>query len=177
MTTSATQDFLSEIIGGGPIPGGKLTYFQARLSGRIHQAMLNAFGRLEREKNFTRRDLARRIGRKPEQITRWFSYPGNLTLDTVSDIFLGMGYELEAIILMNLATGAKIRFPEQSHTGQHSTAASAESQVVYMGLYREQRQEEKPSELELVASPPARGMAESDQLNTRWPPSPLRDIA
>src|SRR6266702_2663805 len=112
MTSSATQDFLSDVLSGGRIPGGKLAYFQARLAGNVHQAMLKVFGGLERQGNYTRRELALRINRKPEQITRWFSYPGNLTLGTVSDIFVGMGYELESITLVDLATGKRIQCPD-----------------------------------------------------------------
>jgi hypothetical protein len=112
MNSSVTQGFLSEVLGGGRIPGDKLAYFQTRLAGNVHQAMLKAFGGLERQGNFTRRELAQRIDRKPEQITRWFSYPGNLTLGTVSDIFVGMGYELESITLVNLATGKRIQCPD-----------------------------------------------------------------
>ncbi len=113
MTSSATQDFLSDVLGSGRIPVGKLAYFQTRLAGRIHQAMLKVFARVERESNFTRRELAHRIGRKPEQITRWFSYPGNLTLGTVSDIFVGMGYELESVTLVHLATGMRLQCPDR----------------------------------------------------------------
>jgi len=112
MTSSATQDFLSDVLSGGRIPGGKLAYFQTRLAGNVNQAMLKLFGRLERQGNFTRRELAQRICRKPEQITRWFSYPGNLTLGTVSDIFVGMGYELESITLVDLATGKRLQCPD-----------------------------------------------------------------
>jgi hypothetical protein len=112
MISSATQDFLSDVLSGGRIPGGKLAYFQTRLAGNVHQAMLKVFGRLERQGTFTRRELAQRIGRKPEQITRWFSYPGNLTLSTVSDIFIGMGYELESITLVDLATGKRLQCPD-----------------------------------------------------------------
>jgi hypothetical protein len=112
MTSSATLGFLSEVLGGGRIPDGKLAYFQTRLAANFHQAMLKAFGDLERQGDFTRRELAQRIGRKPEQITRWFSYPGNLTLGTASDIFVGMGYELESITLVNLATGKRMQCPD-----------------------------------------------------------------
>lgn len=95
MTTSATQYFLSEIVEGKTVPGSKLAYFQARLNSRVHQVLLKLFRRLEEEQDFTRRELASRIGRKPEQITRWLSYPGNLTLDTISDLLVGMGCELD----------------------------------------------------------------------------------
>jgi hypothetical protein len=40
-------------------------------------------------------DLARRIGRKPEQISRWLGAAGNWTIDTVSDLLLGMSAEPE----------------------------------------------------------------------------------
>jgi hypothetical protein len=113
MTSSATHDFLSDVISGERVPPGKLAYFQTRLAAKVHQAMLRLFGRVERHESFTRRELAQRIGRKPEQITRWFSYPGNLTLGTVSDIFVGMGYELESITLVDLATGKRIQCPDQ----------------------------------------------------------------
>jgi hypothetical protein len=113
MTSSATQGFLSDVLGRGRIPDGKLSYFQTRLATNVHQVMLKAFAQLEEHGNFTRRELAQRIGRKPEQITRWFAYPGNLTLATMSDIFVGMGYELESITLLNLETGRRIQCPEQ----------------------------------------------------------------
>jgi hypothetical protein len=135
MTSSATQDFLSDVLSADRIPAGKLAYFQTRLAGNIHQAMLKLFGRLEHLGTFTRRELARRIGRKPEQITRWFSYPGNLTLATVSDIFLGMGYELESITLTDLATGRRIQCPDK----QVDLAR-------LMGLYREQESRVAPPE-------------------------------
>jgi hypothetical protein len=34
-------------------------------------------------------EFARRIGRAPEQITRWLAAPGNWELDTISDFLLG----------------------------------------------------------------------------------------
>jgi hypothetical protein len=113
MTSSAIHDFLSEVNGDVRIPANKLAYFQTRLVGRIHQGILAAFSRLERETKHARKALARRIGRSPEQITRWFSYPGNLTLNTASDIFIGMGFEMESFTLVNVKTGARIQCPEQ----------------------------------------------------------------
>jgi hypothetical protein len=84
---------LSEIVSGAPIPPEKLGYFRGRLSNRFHELVLDLFDELERAGKITRAALARRIGKAPEQVTRWLGAPGNWTLDTVSDLFLGMGYE------------------------------------------------------------------------------------
>lgn len=112
MTSSRTQSFLNDIVGQQTVPLGKLSYFRARLAGRIHQALLTLFAKLESDRRFTRRELAKRIHRKPEQITRWLSYPNNLTLDTASDLFVGLGFEIEQVILVDLATGKKVVLPE-----------------------------------------------------------------
>ena len=93
MITSQPVSFLSEIVSGAPIPPEKLGYFRGRLSNRFHEVVLELFDELERAGKITRAALARRIGKAPEQITRWLGAPGNYTLDTISDLFLGMGYE------------------------------------------------------------------------------------
>ena len=48
----------------------------------------------EKKLGFTRADLARRLGKRPEQVTRWLAGPGNLKIDTLSDLLLAMGHEL-----------------------------------------------------------------------------------
>lgn len=92
MTTSQTQSFLTEILEGKPIPVGKLEYFRARLQSRLHQLVLAEYLRQE-DRGLHQADLARRIGRKPEAINRLLGAPGNWTLNTVSDLLLGMGAE------------------------------------------------------------------------------------
>ncbi len=101
MTTYQPTPFLSEILEGSVIPEGKLAYFRARLSNRLHELVLSTFLKVEKRDQFSRADLAKRIGRKPEQITRWFASPGNWELDTVSDLLLGMGFE-PALSIVNL---------------------------------------------------------------------------
>jgi DNA-binding phage protein len=39
----------------------------------------------------TKAELARRLNKRPEQITRWLSAPGNLEIDTVSNLLSAMG--------------------------------------------------------------------------------------
>lgn len=97
MTTSRTS-FLSEILSGDPIPLGKLAYFQERFKNRLYDAVVSEFLRQERESGLTRAEIARRIGKKPEQLTRWLGAPGNWTLATVSDLLLAMGCEPEISI-------------------------------------------------------------------------------
>jgi plasmid maintenance system antidote protein VapI len=95
MTTSQTQSFLTEILEGERIPVGKLEYFRARLQSRLHQLVLAEFLRQE---DLHQAELARRIGRKPEAVNRLLGAPGNWTLNTVSDLLLGMGTEPELAI-------------------------------------------------------------------------------
>lgn len=92
MTTSSTSQtsFLSEIVSGQAIPLGKLAYFRERFRDRLYELVVSEFLRKEKAGELSRADLARRIGRKPEQITRWLGAPGNWTLETVSDLLLGI---------------------------------------------------------------------------------------
>jgi hypothetical protein len=72
---------------------GHLGYFQGRLRNKLFSEMLGLFLR-KKEHGFTRADLARRLGKRPEQVTRWLAGPGNLKIDTLSDLLLAMGHEL-----------------------------------------------------------------------------------
>jgi hypothetical protein len=96
MTTSQKTAFLSEINSGKPIPPNKLAYFQARLRNRLYDFIVTKFADKEKNEGLTKAELARRIGRKPEVVTRLLGAPGNWTIDTISDLLLGIsGEELE----------------------------------------------------------------------------------
>lgn len=105
MTTSQNT-FLYEILAGQQIPAGKLAYFRSRLRNRIHSLVLEEFARLEKDGKISRAVLGRRIGKKPEQITRWLAASGNWTIDTLSDLCVGMAVE-PGLSLNNLAEMAK----------------------------------------------------------------------
>ncbi len=94
MTTSQTQ-FFSELVSGHtgpPIPESKRVYFQTRLRNRVFNFILNKF--LDESKNgLTKAVLARRIGKTPDVINRMLGAPSNLTLDSVSDLLLGISAE------------------------------------------------------------------------------------
>lgn len=89
MSTSRTTPFLSEILNDEPIPLGKLAYFRERYRDRLYELVVEEFLKQEAS-GVTRAEVARRIGRRPEQITRWLGAPGNWTLETVSDLLLAI---------------------------------------------------------------------------------------
>jgi hypothetical protein len=104
MNTSQTTPFLSEILNGQTIPLGKLAYFRQRLLNRFYDLILGEFLKQE-QRGLTKAEVARRIGRRPEQVTRWLGAPGNWTLETVSDLSLAISKaepEVELITLENL---------------------------------------------------------------------------
>jgi hypothetical protein len=90
--TISQEQFFSELAAGhtGPtIPEAKRVYFQTRLRNRLFDFILGRFVR-EQRNGLTKAALGRRIGKPPEVINRWLGAPSNLTLDTVSDLLLGI---------------------------------------------------------------------------------------
>ena len=94
MTFSQTPIF-AEIAAGhsGPeIPSPTRAYFQQRLRNRIFNFLLEKFIVAQGD-GLTKAALARRIGKSPEVINRWLGIPSNLTIDSVSDLLLGIAAE------------------------------------------------------------------------------------
>ena len=107
MTTSQPTHFLFEIESGDvPIPPGKLAYFQERLRNNIYHFVLTKFLEKERE-GYTKALLARQLGSDPAVVSRLLGAPGNWTLDTISNLLLGIAAEeLEpaSVSVLNRAT-------------------------------------------------------------------------
>jgi hypothetical protein len=97
MPTSQTGP-LAEILSGGSlpltgelIPPRQLAYFRERLKGRIFSFIVGAFKKQQQEDpTITQAAIARRLGRRPEQINRWLSGPSNMTAETISDLVLAI---------------------------------------------------------------------------------------
>ncbi len=119
MTTSQTRSFLIEVVEGSPIPVGKLEYFRARLQSRLHQLVLNEW-LCQEDQGLTQAELARRIGRKPEVINRLLGAPGNWTVNTVSDLLIGMGAEPEFIVsrLVDRTANATLLISGEARLGE-----------------------------------------------------------
>lgn len=101
--TTFQNPFLSEILNGQFIPPGKRAYFQERLRNRIYSLILEEFVHKKEIENLTQKTIANRIGKGPDQINRWLSSPGNWTIDTVSDLLLGISGSEFALSISRIA--------------------------------------------------------------------------
>ena len=84
-----------------PISARKIAYNSRRLQNDIFNEIIKAFVEEVKSGRISRATLAKRIGKEPAQITRWFSGPANLTLNTISTILLGMDAELDAKVVFS----------------------------------------------------------------------------
>jgi hypothetical protein len=112
MAISQTPELLAEVLNNETIPIQKQAYFRRRLRLRLYEIVVGKFHQLE---TMSKADLARRIGRRPEVINRLLGAPGNWTLDTVSDLLLGMSSELE-LSINSLSSKAEPALPEDYAT-------------------------------------------------------------
>jgi hypothetical protein len=85
MPTSQTSQ-LSKPSDGQRIAPWELAYFQARNRSRAHELVLSEFDR----SGITQAELARRLGKRPEIISRLLGGVGNWGLDTLSDLLFGI---------------------------------------------------------------------------------------
>lgn len=114
MNTSQKKPFLSEVLNGDQISLGTLSYFRERFRDRLYDLVMEEFLKQDAETGLTRAEVARRIGRRPEQITRWFGAPGNWTLETVSDLLLAISKSEPDVNLLPLE-GRPIRNYRSQH--------------------------------------------------------------
>lgn len=86
MTLSLKRRSLSKPTKGARIHTYDLSAVRARNKNKAHSYLLDIF----EESGLSKAEIARMVGKKPEQITRWLSGPGNLTIDTLSDLIFVM---------------------------------------------------------------------------------------
>ena len=111
MTTSLERPFPSEVLDEEKIPLGTLSYFRERFRDRLYDLVVEEFLKRNAETGLTRAEVARRIGRRPEQITRWFGAPGNWTIETVSDLLLAIAKSEPEVRLLPLEGRAVRNYP------------------------------------------------------------------
>ncbi len=90
MNTSHTS-ILSKPEGTDKVPTSTLAYLRARLKHRIYSLIIAKF----KKSGLSQADLARRLDKEPAQLCRLLSGPGNLTVETISDLLFAIdGTEL-----------------------------------------------------------------------------------
>jgi hypothetical protein len=121
MITYQAISTLSDPAREEPIPIGTLAYFQARNRSRVYETVIREF----LDSGITQATLARRIGKRPEQINRLLGAPGNWTLDTVSDLlFATSGAEISYGVRYPLSEPmGNFRRPEWLGSSSTDTAA------------------------------------------------------
>lgn len=90
MNTSPTTT-RSETVKSERIPIGEFGYMRARNKHRLYSLVIEEF----KKSRISQADLARRLGKGPDIVSRWLAAPGNWRLDTVSDLLFAIsGAEL-----------------------------------------------------------------------------------
>jgi hypothetical protein len=77
-----------------PLSVGDIAYFRERQRNHVFEVVWLEFVNQAKNNGLTKKLIAERLGRHPSQITRWLSGPGNLELNSVSDLCLAMNCEL-----------------------------------------------------------------------------------
>lgn len=73
----------------------EIFYFRQRHRNRVFQSVVAFFAQEAEKRSLTKSEIAEALGKDRSQITRWFSGPGNWELDTISDLLLAMGAEMD----------------------------------------------------------------------------------
>lgn len=95
MPTSQAMLILNEVEHSKPISAKTRAFQHRRLQNRFQRFLLRTFRQQHRKTGLIQKALADRIDSRPEQVNRWLSIPGNLTLNTICDLLLGMGVDLD----------------------------------------------------------------------------------
>src|SRR5262245_43564717 len=74
-------------------------YYQQRAKNRVFEAITSFFAQEAEERGITKRDIADFLKRDPAQITRWLTSPSNYTIETLSDLLLRLGAEMDNVLV------------------------------------------------------------------------------
>jgi hypothetical protein len=99
VTTSLPDQFLSVILDPTvEIPEEILAYFRAMFRDQLHDLILEEFlSQKGLRHDLTQAAIARRLGKRPEQVNRWLGTAGNMTADTVSDLLLAISGSVPSV--------------------------------------------------------------------------------
>lgn len=93
MSTSPKTSLISALSDDASLRPEHVSYFGSQLRHDVHEEVLKLFMKRAAD-GMTKGELARRLDKRPEQITRWLAAPGNWTFDTAAALALGLGATL-----------------------------------------------------------------------------------
>ena len=90
MNTFQTRSSYSDVA-AEQISEGTLAYFSERARLKIFNMVMSELkNKIETDKHFTRTLLAKKIRKSPSRLTKMLASPGNWTIDTISELLLGI---------------------------------------------------------------------------------------
>jgi transcriptional regulator with XRE-family HTH domain len=122
---------VSKVLAETPISEGNKIYFQERLKSRLHEVLVNTFRAAEANGSITKTELARKLGKRPEQISRWLGSSSNMQLNTLSDMLLGLGYEPDISVRELCNETSKPTDAVFAYMENSKTSAVVSSLIVY----------------------------------------------
>ena len=90
MTTFRKTPVKPEICGDEPLSDYALGYLNQRVRNSFYDYVLRRFHDAAERENLTKTKLAKRLGITPSRVTRLLGSPSNWTLDTVSELLVGI---------------------------------------------------------------------------------------
>jgi len=102
MSTSQTS-ILHEIVYGKPISLRTRLLYRRRLQNRVQRLLHRAFRDEQKRTGLTQKEFAERIEKDKSKVNQWLSIPSNLTLETISDLLLGLGVDLDDLSVTPIA--------------------------------------------------------------------------
>jgi hypothetical protein len=92
----------------------ELRFYRRYHQNQLFNEIVGYFASLAESGELKKSDIAKRLRKHPSQITNWLTEPGNMSIDTISDLLVAMGAAMEV----------KVR---RAHLSQQSANAAAES--------------------------------------------------
>src|ERR1700733_13807570 len=94
---------LREIAHSKPISLRTRLLYRRRLQNRLQRLLRRAFRDEQKRTGLTQKELAERIGKDKSKVNQWLSIASNLTLETISDLLLGLGVDLDELSFTPIA--------------------------------------------------------------------------
>jgi transcriptional regulator with XRE-family HTH domain len=90
-----------------------IAYYRQRYRNRVFSKLVTFISEQAQRERLTKKDIAERLNKDPGQISRLLNQPGNLTLDTISDLLLAFDAEADPpeIFLFNDRRAANYMHP------------------------------------------------------------------